>query len=222
MGINEALWGAIVKGIGESLYMTLFSTLLAYLIGVPLGIALWNSNENGLKPNKVLHRSLDIVVNVIRSVPFLILLVAIMPFTRIVAGTTIGPSATVVPLVVASAPFVARLVESSLKEVDEGVIEAGLAMGCSHTQLIFKVLLPEARPSLLSGGAIAITTILGYSALAGFTGGGGLGAIAVNYGYYRYNYQVMIVTVILLVIIVQIFQEVGSRIVFKNDHRIKN
>lgn len=162
-----------------------------------------------------------VIINIIRSVPFLILLVAILPFTRLVVGTTIGPTATIVPLIVAAIPFVARMVESSLKEVDGGVIEAAKAMGSSNFQIITRVLLPEAKPSLLVGLTIAITTILGYSAMAGFTGGGGLGAIATNYGYYRYQTDVMLITVAVLVIIVQIFQEVGIRIVNKLDKRLK-
>ena len=149
------------------------------------------------------------------------LLVAIIPFTRAIAGTTIGSTATIVPLVVAAAPFVARMVESSLKEVDSGVIEAAASMGSSPFQIVYKVLLPEAKPSLIVGSAIAITTILGYSAMAGFTGGGGLGSIAINYGYYRYEDDVMLVTVLILVVIVQIFQEVGMRVAFKTDKRIR-
>ncbi len=160
-------------------------------------------------------------MNLLRSVPFIVLLVAIIPFTRAVVGTTIGSTATIVPLVVAAAPFVARMVESSLKEVNAGVIEAAESMGASPLQIIWKVLLPEAKPSLIVGSAIAITTILGYSAMAGFTGGGGLGAIAINYGYYRYEDGVMLITVLILVVIVQIFQEVGMRAAFKTDKRIK-
>ena len=155
----------------------------------------------------------------LRSVPFLILLVAILPLTRLIVGTTIGSTATIVPLVIAASPFVARMVESSLKEVDGGVIEAAKAMGSSNWQIIYKVLLPEARPSLLVGVTISLATILSYSAMAGFVGGGGLGAIAINYGYYRYQGEVMWITVILLVVIVQLFQEIGLRIVRKIDKR---
>lgn len=155
----------------------------------------------------------------IRSIPFLILLVAILPFTRFIVGTTIGSTATIVPLIVAAAPFVARMVESSLKEVDLGVIEAARAMGSSALQIIFKVLLPEAKPSLLIGCTISLATILGYSAMAGFVGGGGLGAIAINYGYYRYQGDVMWITVVLLVVIVQLFQEIGLKFVRKVDKR---
>ena len=158
-------------------------------------------------------------VNIIRSIPFLILLVAILPLTRLLVGTTIGSTATIVPLVIAATPFVARMVESSLKEVDMGVIEAAKAMGSSSFQIIWKVLLPEAKPSLLVGCTISLATILSYSAMAGFVGGGGLGAIAINYGYYRYQADIMWITVILLVGIVQLFQEIGLRFVRKVDKR---
>ena len=210
----------IRKGIGETFYMVLLSTLFAYLIGIPIGVILNITSPTGIKPNKIVNLVFGFITNVIRSVPFLILLVAILPFTRLIVGTTIGSTATVVPLVVAAAPFVARLVESSLKEVDSGVIEAAKAMGSSTWQIIWKVLLAEAKPSLLVGGVIAFATILGYSAMAGFVGGGGLGAIAVNYGYYRYKTDVMLATVAILVIIVQVFQEAGIYIVNKLDKRI--
>ncbi len=218
--MSSQIWAQIVAGIGETFYMVILSTLFAYLFGVPIGIILNITDVNGIKPNRVVNLIFGFVTNVIRSVPFLILLVTILPFTRLVVGTTIGSTATVVPLVVAAAPFVARMVESSLKEVDTGVIEAAKAMGSSTWQIITKVLLAEARPSLLVGGVIAFVTILGYSAMAGFVGGGGLGAIAVNYGYYRYKTDVMLVTVAILVIIVQVFQEVGIYLVNKSDRRI--
>ena len=161
------------------------------------------------------------VINVIRSIPFLILLVALIPVTRLIVGTSVGTNATIVPLVIGAAPFVARMIESSLLEVDNGVIEAAQSMGASNFQIVKKVLLPEAKPSLLTGSTIAITTILGYSALAGFVGGGGLGATALNYGYTRYQTDVMLITVAVLVIIVQVFQEVGMFIVRKTDKRKK-
>ena len=211
----------MLQGLGETMYMVLVSTSIAYVIGLPLGIVLCITDKEGIRPNRALNAVLGFVVNMLRSVPFLILLVAIMPFTRKVVGTTIGSTATIVPLIVGSAPFIARMVESSVKEVDSGVIEAVQSMGTPDFKIITKVLIPEAKPSLIMGAAIAITTILGYSALAGFTGGGGLGAIAVNYGYYRYKTDVMLVTVLLLVIIVQIFQEVGMYITRKTDKRIK-
>ncbi len=200
--------------------MVLMSTAFAYLIGIPMGIILNITSPVGIRPNRVINIIVGFITNIIRSIPFLILLVAILPFTRAIVGTTIGSTATVVPLVVAAAPFVARMVESSLKEVDTGVIEAAKAMGSSTWQIIWKVLLVEARPSLLIGGLIAFATILGYSAMAGFVGGGGLGAIAVNYGYYRYDTEVMLVTVAILVIIVQVVQELGTHIVTRTDKRI--
>lgn len=211
----------LVQGCVETIYMTLVSTAIAYILGVPLGVLVYGTDPKGIFPNKLVNGVLGILINSIRSVPFLILLVFILPFTRLVVGTTIGSNATIVPLVVAAAPFVARMVESSLREVDEGVIEAAKAMGCSKVQIVTKVLLPEAKPSLLSGMTIAVATILGYSAMAGFVGGGGLGAIAINYGYYRYQGGMMTVTVILLIVIVQIFQELGNRIVVKSDKRLK-
>ena len=200
----------IVLGLGETLYMTLLSTALAYLLGLPLGIILVVTEKDGIRPQRFLNRILNFIINVIRSVPFLILLVAVIPITRFIVGKIIGSSATVVPLVIAAAPFIARLVESSLKEVDKGVIEAAQSMGASPLQIITKVMLPEALPSLIVGAAIAVTTILSYSAMAGFVGGGGLGTIAINYGYYRYQNDVMFATVALLVIVVQVLQEIGT------------
>lgn len=211
----------LVQGTFETLYMTLISTAIAYVLGIPLGVLLYVTESGGICRNRIVNQAAGFIINLIRSVPFLILLVAILPFTRLVTGTTIGVEATIVPLVVAATPFVARLVESSLKEVDTGVIEAAKAMGSSPMQIIYKVLLPEAKPSLLVGGTIAIATILGYSAMAGFVGGGGLGAIAINYGYYRYQTNVMLVTVVLLVIIIQLFHMFGIRVVNKMDKRMK-
>ncbi|NLL39884.1 MAG: ABC transporter permease [Clostridiales bacterium] len=210
------------NGILETLYMTVTSTALAYIIGLPLGILLSVTDRTGITPIPTLNKILGFIVNLIRSVPFLILLVAILPITRAIVGTTIGSTATIVPLVFAAAPFVARMVESSIKEVDAGVIEAAHSMGSSPVQIIYKVLIPEATPSLIIGAAIAITTILGYSAMAGFVGGGGLGSIAINYGYYRYQEDVMLITVLLLVVIVQIFQEVGMKIAKVADKRIRS
>ena len=218
--MNAQIIDLIKGGVLETFYMVILSTAFAYLIGVPMGVILNITSPTGIKPNRVINLVVGFITNVIRSVPFLILLVAILPFTRFIVGTTIGSTATVVPLVVAAAPFVARLVESSLKEVDSGVIEAAKAMGSSSWQIIWKVLLAEARPSLLMGGVIAFATILGYSAMAGFVGGGGLGALAVNYGYYRYKTDVMLITVAVLVVIVQVFQEVGIHVVNRLDKRI--
>lgn len=218
MELNQLI-EIMAAGTVESLYMTLVSTALAYLFGVPIGVVLFITDKDGIAENKTINSVLGIVVNLLRSVPFIILLVAILPFTRFVVGTTIGATATIVPLVVAATPFVARMVESSLKEVNGGVIEAALSMGSNNMQIITKVLLPEAKPSLIVGSTIAITTILGYSAMAGFVGGGGLGAIGINYGYYRYQTDIMLVTVILLVIVVQVFQETGMKIANKTDKR---
>ncbi len=219
--MSPELIDLIATGTWETLYMTIVSTAIAYVLGVPLGVILYITGDNGIKQNRAVNLIVGIIVNILRSVPFLILLVAILPFTRAVVGTTIGSTATIVPLVVAAAPYVARMVESSLKEVDTGVIEAARAMGSSSWQMIYKVFLPEARPSLLVGATISLATILGYSAMAGFVGGGGLGAIAINYGYYRYQTDVMLVTVALLVVIVQIFQEGGLKLVSKTDKRLR-
>lgn len=219
--MSQQLIDLIVSGTWETLYMTLVSTLIAYVFGVPIGIILYITGEGGIRRNRAINLIVGIIVNVLRSVPFLILLVFILPFTRFVVGTTIGSTATIVPLVVAAAPYVARMVESSLKEIDGGVVEASRAMGSSTWQIITKVFLPEAKPSLLVGATISLATILGYSAMAGFVGGGGLGAIAINYGYYRYQSDIMFITVILLVIIVQIFQEGGLKIVSKVDKRLR-
>ena len=200
----------IIRGIGETLYMTVFSTAIGYLFGLPLGVCLAITDKEGLTPNKVIYKILDVVVNVTRSIPFLILLILLIPFTRLLVGKSTGSTATIVPLVVAAISFIARMVESSIKEVDYGVVEAAKSMGAGNFRIICKVLLVEGRTSLVTGMTIAIGTILGYSAMAGTVGGGGLGDIAVRYGYYRYQSDIMIVTVILLIILVQIFQSVGT------------
>lgn len=209
----------ILKGIQETLYMTLLSTLMGYVIGLPMGVLLAVSDKDGLKPNRVLYRILDVIANIVRSIPFLILLILLIPFTRMIVGKSYGSTATVVPLVIAAGPFIARMVESSLKEVDEGVIEAARSMGASNLRIIVKVLLVEARTSLINGATIAVGTILGYSAMAGTIGGGGLGDIAIRYGYHRYQADIMIVTVVLLVILVQIFQMVGTTLANRLDKR---
>ena len=209
----------ILKGIQETLYMTLLSTLMGYVIGLPMGVLLAVSDKDGLKPNRVLYRILDVIANIVRSIPFLILLILLIPFTRMIVGKSYGSTATVVPLVIAAGPFIARMVESSLKEVDEGVIEAARSMGASNLRIIVKVLLVEARTSLINGATIAVGTILGYSAMAGTIGGGGLGDIAIRYGYHRYQADIMIATVVLLVILVQIFQMVGTTLANRLDKR---
>ena len=218
--LGSAEWQMIGVGILQTLYMTIVSTFLGYIIGLPMGVLLVTSAKGGIKENKVIFKILDVVTNVLRSVPFLILLVVLIPFTRLIVGTTIGSTATIVPLVIGAAPFIARMVESSLKEVDRGVIEASLSMGASVYQIVTKVLIKEAMPSLMVGFSISITTILIYSALAGFVGGGGLGDIAIRYGYYRYESTIMIITVVLLVLIVQVLQAMGTIIARKIDKRI--
>jgi len=184
-----------------------------------MGILLTVTDKNGLKPNPLIYKLLDAISNVVRSIPFLILLILLIPFTKLVVGKSYGSTATIVPLVVAAAPYIARMVEASLKEVDAGVIEAAKSMGATNTQIVFKVLLVEARTSLIINATIALGTILGYSAMAGTVGGGGLGDIAVRYGYYRYQTDIMIVTVVLLIILFQIFQNVGMKIARDLNHR---
>ena len=207
----NALW--------ETLYMVAISTVVSYAIGLPLGLLLVVSDKNGIRPIPVLNAVLGVIVNILRSIPFLILGVMISPLTRAITGSSIGTAAMVVPLTVAAAPYVARMVESSIKEVPFGVIEAAQSMGASPWQIVWKVLVPEAKPSLMVGAAISVVTILGYSAMPGFIGGGGLGTVAVNYGYNRYNFGIMLVAVIIIVVVVQIFQEVGLRLAKKLDKR---
>ena len=207
-------------GIMESLYMTLFSSLIAYVIGLPLGVLLVVTDKDGIAPLVWFNKVIGVIVNLIRSVPFVILLISVMPLTRAIIGTTLGSTAVVIPLIIASAPYIARLVESSLKEVDKGVIEAAQSMGATPFQIIFKVLIPEAMPSLIIGSAIAVTTILSYSAMSGFVGGGGLGDIAIRYGYYGYETGTMLVTVAILVLIVQVFQELGTMWMKRSDKRL--
>lgn len=209
----------IVSGIQETLYMTLLSTALGYLFGLPMGVLLTMFDKDGLMPNAVMYKVLDIVANIVRSIPFLILLILVIPFTKLIVGQSYGSSATVVPLVVAAIPFIARMVESSMKEVDSGVVEAAKSMGADNFTIMVKVLLLEARTSLITGATIATATILGYSAMAGTVGGGGLGDIAIRYGYYRYESGIMIVTVILLILLVQTFQTIGTLIAKRLDKR---
>lgn len=208
-------------GILETFYMTLSATALAYLIGLPLGLVLVISDPAGIHPMPKLNKVLGAIINFLRAAPFLILLMLLIPFTRLLIGTTIGASAMVPPLFIAAFPFVARMVESSVKEVDAGVVEAAQSMGASTLQIVCKVLLPEAKPSLLLGATIAITTILGYSAMAGIVGGGGLGAIAINYGYYRKEYDILTVMVVFLSLIVLVFQTLGEKISRRVDKRIR-
>lgn len=217
--MNENVIAMLIRGIGETLYMTLGSVIIGYIIGLPLGILLYVSGKNGLRPCMPLYRALDFICNIIRSIPFLILLILLIPFTRLLVGQSYGSTATIVPLVVCAAPYIARVVEASLTDVDAGVIEAAKAMGASNTQIICKVLLVEAKTSLITGFTITTGLLLGYSAMSGTVGGGGLGDIAVRYGYYRWQTDIMVITVILLIIIFQIIQTVGMKISKKLDHR---
>lgn len=210
----------MIAGIWETIYMTLVSSVVAYVIGLPLGVILVVTAKEGIKPMPALNSVLGILINLFRSVPFLILMIFIAPLTRLIVGKNIGSTATIVPLVVAAAPYIGRLVESSLKEVDKGVVEAAQSMGATTMQIICKVLIPEAVPSLLTGATIAVTTILGYSAMAGILGGGGLGAIAINYGHYKYEFGVMVVAIVFIIVIVQIFQELGDCMSKAKDRRI--
>ena len=209
----------LADGTWDTLYMTLMSTLFGYILGLPMGILLAVTDKEGIRPNVFVYKILDFIANLVRSIPFLILLILVIPVTKAIVGQSYGPSATVVPLVIAAAPFIARMVESSLKEVDQGVIEAAMSMGAGTASIIWKVLLAEARTSLLVGVTIAIGTILGYSAMAGVVGGGGLGDIAIRYGYYRYQTDVMIVTIVILVSLVQLLQGLGMMLSKKLDKR---
>ena len=221
MQFDSTTINMLVKGIWETIYMVFLSSALSYVIGIPLGIALVVTDKEGISPVPLFNKVLGLIINLLRSVPFIILLIMVLPITKFIVGKTIGSNATVVPLIIAASPYIGRMVESSLKEVDAGVIEAAKSMGASTWQIIVKVLLPEAKPSLLVGAAISVTTILGYSAMAGFTGGGGLGDIAIRYGYHRYQTDMMMVTVVLLVIIVQLIQGVAMRMSRKSDKRIR-
>jgi D-methionine transport system permease protein len=209
--------------IWETIYVTVVSTFFAILIGLPLGVVLVTGEKGGIKPiPSPLHKLLGCVINILRSVPFLILMILVIPLTRAITGTAIGTTACIVPLTAAAFPFTARLAESSLREVSPNTIEMAQSMGASPFRIITKVLIPESVPSLISNATIAITTVLGYSAMSGIIGGGGLGKIAINYGYYRYKYIVMILAVVLLIIIVQIFQTVGTLLAKKTDRRLKH
>lgn len=216
---DSSVISMIGEGILGTLYMTLVSTFFGYLIGLPMGVLLTVTDKDGIKPNAVVYKILDAISNIVRSIPFLILLILLIPFTRLIVGKSYGSTATIVPLVAAAAPYIARMVESSLKEVDAGVIEAARSMGASNWDIVFHVLLVEARTSLIVNGTIALGTILGYSAMSGTVGGGGLGDIAVRYGYYRWQTDIMIVTVILLIVLFQIFQNVGMKIANSLDRR---
>lgn len=224
--VEEALWvlkNEIPLALWESIYVTLLATAFSILIGLPLGILLVAGEKGGVRPlPKWLMHTLNIIINLLRSIPFLILMIMAFPLARLIIGTAVGTPASIVPLVIAAFPFVARLVESSLREVNPNIIEAAQSMGATPFQIIWKVMLPESVPSLISNATIAITTILGYSAMSGIIGGGGLGKVAINYGYYRYKYLIMVIAVIFLVLLVQIFQTIGTKLAVKLDKRLKN
>ncbi len=209
------------QGLWETLYVMVISTVIAYIIGLPLGLILSVTDADGLHPSAGINKVLGTIVNLLRSVPFLIMVFLLTAFTRLIVGTSVGSPAMIPPLVIAAFPFVARLVEASVREVDLGVIEAAQSMGASTLQIVTRVILPEATPSLIAGATTATVTILGYSAMAGIVGGGGLGAIAINYGYYRKESAIMWVAVVLIVILVQILQGAGNRIAIRSDKRIR-
>ena len=217
--LDETMIKMLLEGIRDTCYMTIVSTFFGYLIGLPLGIALTLTDEGGIAPNRTVYRVLDVIINITRSIPFLILLILVMPLTKAIVGKTYGSTATIVPLTLAAAPFIGRMVESSLKEVPAGVIEAALSMGAKTRTIVWKVLIGEARTSLLVGATIVLGTVLGYSAMAGGIGGGGLGDIAIRYGYYRYDTGVMLVTLVFIVAIVQLLQGLGNLAARKIDHR---
>ena len=208
--------------IWETFYVTVVSTALSLVLGLPLGVLLVAGEKNGVLPlPRWLMQVINVIINLLRSIPFLILMILVFPLTRLIVGTVVGTPATVVPLVIASFPFIARLVESSLRELNPNIIETAQSMGASPMQIVCRVMLPESVPSLISNATIAVTTVLGYSAMSGIIGGGGLGKIAINYGYYRYQYIVMAFAVIFLILLVQIFQSVGTKLVAKCDKRLK-
>lgn len=219
----QKLWesGILQLGIWETLYMTFLSSAFAYLIGLPLGLVLSVTDKGGIRPIPALNRALGILVNAFRSVPFIILMVALLPVAKFVVGTSLGNRAMIVTLVIAAAPYVARMVESSIKEVDAGVIEAAQAMGASSLRIVFRVLIPEAKPALVIGAVISSVTILGYSAMAGTIGGGGLGKIAITYGYQRFEDDIIWVCVALTILIVQLIQEFGMRLARRIDKRVR-
>lgn len=212
--------GILQLGIWETVYMTFISAFFSYIIGLPLGVLLCVTDKGGICPVPWLNKILGFAVNIFRSIPFVILMIAMLPAAKFIVGTSLGNKAMIVTLIIAAAPYVARMAESSVKEVDAGVIEAAQAMGTSSFKIIYKVLIPEAKPSLITGAVISLVTILGYSAMAATIGGGGLGMIAVTYGYQRFNNDIVWTCVLLTVIIVQLIQEIGMFIARKTDKRI--
>lgn len=216
---HDALLELLGTGVLDTLIMTLGSTFLGYVVGLPLGIILTVTDKDGIKPNAFIYKILDFICNMLRSIPFIILLILLIPITKLVVGKSYGTAAMVFPLFICAAPYIGRMVESSLKEVDPGVIEAARSMGASNFDIVFRVLLVEAKTSLIVNATITTGTILGYTAMAGTVGGGGLGSIAVQYGYYRWNTQIMIITVILIIVIFQVIQTVGMALASRLDHR---
>ena len=218
------LWqnGIIQLGVWQTVYMTVLSTLFAYLLGLPMGVLLYITKSDGICPNRIVHGVLDVFVNIFRSIPCIILMVAMIPVARLLLGTSTGNGAVIVTLVISAAPYVARMVESALQEVKPGVIEAAQAMGASDSVIIWKVMIPEAKPALITGAVISTVTILGYSAMAGTISGGGLGQIAINYGYQRTKDDIIWVCVVLTVVIVQIIQSLGMHIAHRVDKRVRH
>ena len=218
----EVVSSQFLLALWETVYVTLLATFFAIVIGLPLGVLLVTGQKGGIRPlPKWLLRTLDVVVNLLRSIPFLILMILVIPLTRWIVGTSVGTTASIVPLVIAAFPFIARLVESSLREVDPNVIEMAQSLGASPWEIVCKVMLPESLPSLIASGTIAVTTVLGYSAMSGIIGGGGLGKIAINYGYYRYQYLIMLLAVLLLILLVQLLQGFGTGLAVRVDKRLK-
>ena len=218
----EVVSSQFLLALWETVYVTLLATFFAIVIGLPLGVLLVTGQKGGIRPlPKWLLRTLDVVVNLLRSIPFLILMILVIPLTRWIVGTSVGTTASIVPLVIAAFPFIARLVESSLREVDPNVIEMAQSLGASPWEIVCKVMLPESLPSLIANGTIAVTTVLGYSAMSGIIGGGGLGKIAINYGYYRYQYLIMLLAVLLLILLVQFLQGFGTGLAVRVDKRLK-
>lgn len=221
MKFDQVMLDMFITGTIETFILVFVSTFVAYIIGAPFGILLAVTKKNGVHPMPVLNAVVGFIINILRSIPFIILLIMIMPFTRSLVGTTVGVQAVVPPLMISSAPYIARVIESELAEVDYGVIEAARSMGASDWQIIWKVLVPEAKPAIILGAALVLTTVVGYSCMSGFVGGGGIGDIAIRYGYYRKEYAVMYIAVILLIVLVQIIQTLGNRLSRKTDKRIK-
>ena len=209
------MWKLVFEATGETLVMVFFSTLFSLILGLPLGVLLHltsSAEQGGIIPQPLFHSVLGRIVNVLRSFPFIILMILLIPLSRLIVGTSIGTKATIVPLSIAAAPFVARIIESALKEVDPGVVQAAKAMGSTNWQIILKVLIPEAMPSLVSGVTLTIINLIGYSAMAGAIGGGGLGDLAIRYGYQRFRPSYMVAAVLVILILVEVIQVLGNRI----------